>query len=128
MAYYDAFETFGDRIAAREDNGQTATYEDLARFCDRLGKTLPVRTLVFCFCENTIGAMFGYLAFLKNRVVPLLLDNHIHRDLAEQLTAASRCMRIWLFFLPLQAVREARNWCGRATGTSRPMQNPLPNI
>ena len=90
MAYYDAFETFGDRIAAREDNGQTATYEDLARFCDRLGKTLPVRTLVFCFCENTIGSMFGYLAFLKNRVVPLLLDNHIHRDLAEQLTAAYR--------------------------------------
>ena len=90
MAYYNDFEKFGAAVAARQADGQIATYEDLAVFCDNLGAALPKRTLVFCFCENEIGSMFGYLGFLKNRIVPLLLDNHIHKDLADSLIETYR--------------------------------------
>ena len=90
MAYYHDYRTFGNRVIATEDNGQSATYNDLADFSAQIGKVLPKRTLVFSFCENNIGSMFGYLSFLENRIVPLLLDNHIHQDLAEQLMEAYR--------------------------------------
>ena len=90
MAYYNDYRTFGNRVIATEDNGQSATYNDLADFSAQIGKALPKRTLVFSFCENNIGFMFGYLSFLENRIVPLLLDNHIHQDLAEQLMEAYR--------------------------------------
>ena len=90
MAYYNDYRTFGNRVIATEDNGQSATYNDLADFSAQIGKALPKRTLVFSFCENNIGSMFGYLSFLENRIVPLLLDNHIHQDLAEQLMEAYR--------------------------------------
>ena len=95
MAYYNDYRTFGNRVIATEDNGQSATYNDLADFSAQIGKALPKRTLVFSFCENNIGSMFGYLSFLENRIVPLLLDNHIHQDLAEQLwkhTGRPTCM------------------------------------
>ena len=32
MAYYNDYRTFGNRVIATEDNGQSATYNDLADF------------------------------------------------------------------------------------------------
>lgn len=75
--YYDRFQRFGDKIAFLDEGGQSLTYRELAELADGLGKILKKRKLVFCLCENSVGSAAGYLAFLKNRVVPLMLDRKI---------------------------------------------------
>lgn len=117
-------EPSGNRVIATEDNGQSATYNDLADFSAQIGKALPKRTLVFSFCENNIGSMFGYLSFLENRIVPLLLDNHIHQDLAEQLMEAYRPAYVYA------PVSRAEEFAGDAWRVQRyglwPVPDPVP--
>lgn len=85
MAYYNDFEKYGDKLAAISDTGETITYGQLAGRAEEIGRLVPARSLVFCFCTNTIDSMSGYLAFLKNRIVPLMLDAQIDETLCENL-------------------------------------------
>ena len=85
MAYYNDFEKYGDRLAAISDTGDTMTYAQLARSAKELGQAAGGRRLVFCFCTNTIGSMSGYLSFLYNGIVPLMIDAQIEESLAENL-------------------------------------------
>lgn len=74
MDYYDNFKKFGDRLAAVQSDGKQITYAQIEDFADRIGEIMPSRSLVFCLCRNVIGSMCGYLSFLHNRSVPLMLD------------------------------------------------------
>lgn len=85
MAYYDEFSKYGNRVAALSDDGRRITYAELADFSAELGKAVKPRKLVFNFCRNVIGSMCGYLSFLNNRVVPLMIDANINQELADNL-------------------------------------------
>lgn len=85
MAYYDEFSKYGNQVAALSDDGSRITYAELADFSAELGKAVKPRKLVFNFCRNVIGSMCGYLSFLNNRVVPLMIDANINRELADNL-------------------------------------------
>lgn len=61
------------------------TYEQLQAYANRIGELVPQRSLVFILCENVIGSAAGYLAFLQNRSVPLLLDAGINQQLLADL-------------------------------------------
>ncbi len=90
MAYYDEYHKYGDEPIGIEPGGKAATYRDLENLSREMGESIGGRTLVFAFCKNTIGSMLGYLSFLENRVVPLLLDAHINRELADELIRTYR--------------------------------------
>ena len=90
MAYYKEYHRYGDAVAAVEPGGIRASYRDLGEFSSRIREAVGGRTLVFAFCKNTIGSMFGYLSFLENGIVPLLLDAHIDKGLSGELIAAYR--------------------------------------
>lgn len=85
MAYYNDFERFGERTALLDEKENKMTYAGLNEFCKRIGKKIPERALVFSFCENSIGSVSGYAAFLYNRIVPVLLDKHIEKELRDNL-------------------------------------------
>ena len=85
MAYYDDFGKYGDRTAVIDENGQKISYQEMDALCKNMGRELTARTLVFSFCENGIGSIAGYLSFLQNRVVPVLLDCHIAQELRQNL-------------------------------------------
>lgn len=85
MAYYNELKKYKDNLALIDDQGNQMTYEELDDFCVELGNKIPERTLVFCFCENTIGSVCGYIGCLKNRIVPVLLDAHMEKTLRENL-------------------------------------------
>lgn len=57
---------------------------------------IPERALVFSLCENTIGSLAGYVGFLENKIVPLLLDNGMDAELLEQLIALYHPSYLWL--------------------------------
>ena len=85
MAYYNDLKKYGTKTAIIEKNENEITYEELDEFCIKIGQVLEQRKLVFSFCENSIGSICGYVAFLYNSVVPVLLDKHIEKDLRKNL-------------------------------------------
>ncbi len=85
MAFYDSFDTHGEKMAFLDDRGQEITYEELGSYARRLGQYLKKRSLAFCLCENSAGSPAGYLALLYSRVVPVLFDRRIDKSLLENL-------------------------------------------
>ena len=61
-----------------------AYYAAMQNICSDIGK-LVKRGLVFSFCENSIGSVSGYVAFLSNRVVPVLIDKGMDKTLVYNL-------------------------------------------
>lgn len=84
MAYYDELEKFGNRIALIDEYGNKMTYSEMQNICADIGKCVK-RGVVFCFCENKIGSVSGYIAFLQNKVVPVLIDKNMDRTLVSNL-------------------------------------------
>lgn len=85
MGYYNEFGKFGDRPAAISAEGITLTYRELEDYAKQIGQKVPPRSLVFCFCRNVAGSMAGYLSFLYQKIVPLMVDAAIDDVLADNL-------------------------------------------
>jgi len=85
-----------DRVCARTMDGRTLTYGGLCRLSGELGAVLPPRALVFALCENSFGSLGGYVGFLQNRAVPLLLDKGMERGLLDNLTETYRPGFFWV--------------------------------
>ncbi len=85
MSYYDNFGSFGEKTAFIQEDGQTLSYAGLEDYAKELGAAVGGRCLVFSFCTNTIGSAAGYLSFLYNKIVPLMVDAKINDVLADQL-------------------------------------------
>lgn len=85
LAFYNDFNKYRDNVAVIDDNGNKLTYGQLEEFCMTIGKVLPKRSLVFCYCENQAGALCGYVSCLYNGAVPLLLSAGIEKELSDNL-------------------------------------------
>lgn len=85
MAYYDGMKQYASGIAAIDSSGNSISYNELDTLCRKIGCIVPKRALVFSFCENSVGALIGYVAFLYHHVVPVLLDKHLEKGLRENL-------------------------------------------
>ena len=85
MSYFEQFEKYGEKTAFLDDRGQSVTYRQLGEFAKETGEKLQKRTLAFVFCENSVGSALGYLSFLNNKVVPLMIDRKIDQELREHL-------------------------------------------
>ena len=96
MSYYDDFAKFGDALAAVSAEGATLTYRQLEDYANLIGGHIPARSLVFCFCKNVIGSMAGYLSFLRNRIVPLMVDAAINETLAGNLMEVYKPQYLYL--------------------------------
>ncbi len=81
MAFYDSFLKHKGRVAFLDDRGQSIFYDELEVYSKSVGALIEPRSLAFCLCENSVGSPVGYLSFLYNHVVPLLLDRKIDDDL-----------------------------------------------
>lgn len=69
------------QLAAIQDDGKELTYGQLVDFCHEVAELIPERSLAFSLCENVIGALSGYVAFLSGRIVPLLLSAQMDGEL-----------------------------------------------
>lgn len=77
-------------------NGERFTGADLNIATDTLASVVASRGLVFALCTNTFGSLCGYLSFLKSRVVPVMLDASMDRDLLGRLVNTYRPDYIWI--------------------------------
>lgn len=86
---------FGDRmfdldkyinnIAVITDAGEVFTYSDINRMQSELFAIINGRKLVVALCSNTIGSLIGYICFINNSIVPIMLDKNINLVLLKKL-------------------------------------------
>lgn len=74
-----------EHFAAIDDNGGQLTYGELVWLRGELASVLPERELVFCLCENRVGALAGFLSLYDCKDVCLLLSAHIDKALLQVL-------------------------------------------
>jgi len=88
--------TYKDSIAAITDAGESLTYNDLLAFSSALYGHIGHRCLVFSLCENSLDSLGGYVSFLTNKVVPLLLDGALDSSLLHELIEIYKPEYLWL--------------------------------
>jgi long-chain acyl-CoA synthetase len=94
-------------IAVITDSGPSFTYGDINNFTRTIQKLIPDRCLVFCLCQNTAGSLLGYISFLSNSIVPVILYSGIDAGFLERLITDYRPQYLWL---PNERVQEFSNY------------------
>lgn len=90
------FKKFGNRAAVIDEDGTTVSYEQLEQEGRRIADVIIERCLVFSLCENTIGSVLGYSAFVNHKIVPVLLNSHLERELLENLLVTYCPAYLWV--------------------------------
>lgn len=90
------FNNFSSNVALLSDNGAELTYEELNSETKALANVIGRRCLVFSLCNNTIGSVVGYTAFMTNNIVPVLLNSHLDDELLTNLIDTYHPTYIWL--------------------------------
>lgn len=78
-------ERYSNNIAVIEENGNQVTYAELENYNKDLAAFIPKRCLVFNICTNNLGSLVGYLSFLKNKIVPLMISNDLDKGILIEL-------------------------------------------
>ena len=97
---------FKENIAVIEESGKEISYDEICTLSEQLKGYLPSRSLVFNLCSNTLGSLVGYITFLNNRVVPLMVDANLDIKLLKNLIETYSPEYLWL---PSSKVA---NFCG----------------
>lgn len=90
------FDESCNNTAIVDEDGFSATYSYLQSMCDMLASNLNKRCLVFSLCTNTRGSFLGYVSFLSNRVVPLMIDASLDSEMLLRLIEIYRPDYLWL--------------------------------
>lgn len=94
-AFMWQFDRFGERIAMVDDENGTLIYSELEQFCYDLKTHINERKLVFVLCSNSIGSVAGYVSFIQNGIVPLLLDGQIDKSFLDDLIQKYKPDFLW---------------------------------
>jgi acyl-CoA synthetase (AMP-forming)/AMP-acid ligase II len=60
-----------------------------------MSERIEKRSIVFCLCTNSVGSLVGYLSFLSNGAVPLMLDAAKDKESLQNLLDIYRPNYIW---------------------------------
>lgn len=78
------------------DKNELLIYSELHDLSEKLFSTINHRCLVFCLCENSIESLVGYVSFLSNKVVSLMLDASLDETLLKRLIEIYKPEYLWL--------------------------------
>jgi len=87
---------FRDNTAVIIEYGEKIPYSALLHDSQKLAEKVKDRCLVFNLCSNEYGSLLGYVAFLNNRIVPVMLDAHLDRMLLNNLIESYKPDYLWL--------------------------------
>ena len=88
-------ELHSSKTALIDENGNAITYDALNSETSILAKKVRRRCLIFCLCRNEIGSVFGYVSFINNAVVPVLLNSHLESVLLKNLLDTYEPAYLW---------------------------------
>lgn len=87
---------YANNMAVISETNESLSYAKLDEVSNYLKDKLPQRTLIFCLNKNSLGSFCGYFSFLKNKVVPLMLEAKIDSELLENLISLYKPAYLWL--------------------------------
>lgn len=85
-----------DKLAAIDDNGGQLTYGEIVGLRNSLREIIAPRELVFCFCENKVGVLAGFLALYDCEDVCLLINAVIDKGLLSALCDTYNPSYLWM--------------------------------
>ena len=88
--------TFNENIAVVTADGNQYRYKELLDFTKVISNIFKNRSLVFCLAQNSIGSLAGYLAFILNKIVPVMLDSNLDSELLEKLIMTYKPDYLWV--------------------------------
>lgn len=89
-------EQHGGKTAILDEYGTSVSYDTLQSEGQKLAEAAGGRCLVFSLCKNTIGSVLGYVSFLNNGIVPVLLNANLDRELLDSLLDAYHPSYLWV--------------------------------
>lgn len=87
---------FKDNTAIIDEFGNKLTYDELDKIGHDIFSAIGKRCLVFSLCTNTVGSIIGYVSFLNNRILPVMLNAHLEDELLQELLGKYSPSYIWL--------------------------------
>jgi acyl-coenzyme A synthetase/AMP-(fatty) acid ligase len=83
-------------IALKDNEGYCLTYGALVEEVKGFYNGLKSRAVAFILCKNTVGSMLGYLSFVENEIVPLMLSSKIDSELLNTLFITYTPAYLWV--------------------------------
>ena len=90
------FEEYAANTAVIDEYGTTLSYQELNAENSKLVEKIGKRCLVFCFCQNSIGSIMGYTAFINSNIPTVLLNAHLDEELRDVLLDNYKPSYLWL--------------------------------
>lgn len=114
-----------DKTALIDEFGNQITYDELNSEAHILSEKIGHRCLVFELCKNEIGSVLGYVAFINNGIVPVMVNSHLVEDLLQNLLDTYSPEYLWLpkdqvkQFAGMSVEHEAHNYVLLKTGYAK---------
>ena len=89
------FSAFANHTALRSEV-RTVTYQELEEEAERISACVALRSLVFLLARNSPAAIAGYVGFVQNGIVPVMIDATLDAGLLTALRAAYRPCYAWV--------------------------------
>lgn len=84
-----------DSPALVDDKGLRISYGKLCDMALSVGACVPSRTVIFMLCKNSAEAVAGYLGFVEQEAVPVMLNDKIDDQLLNMLMELYRPSYLW---------------------------------
>ena len=87
---------FEKHIAIIDDKGTQVTYGDLINTQEQIAEKMQKRALVVSLCQNSVGSVVGYIAFMNSRMVPMLLNAQLESALLKNILSIYLPSYLWV--------------------------------
>lgn len=94
MGIFEGIEKYGDSLAVISE-GEKISYQQLISHTRELADAVGGRCLVFLVCSNTYPSLAGYVSFLRNNIVPLMINHTMNMEMFEKLVEIYKPGYIW---------------------------------
>lgn len=93
--FWSSIEEYGEKCAL-VDGEEFLTYSQIISKADELNKVMISRTVAFLFAENNQESVIGYLAMLRKKVVPIMMNSNIDNLMNKTLLETYCPQYIWV--------------------------------
>lgn len=85
-----------DKVALLDEFGKKMTYGVLNYEANLIAEKIGHRCLVFSLCRNEIGSVLGYVSFINNGIVPVMVNSNLDESLLFNLLDSYQPEYIWV--------------------------------
>ena len=86
---------YGNSVAIIDEFGTKVTYAEVEQVSHDIAKVTD-RHLIVSLCRNTIGSVAGYISFINDKIVPIMLNAHMEKEFLNNLLDIYAPAYIWL--------------------------------